>query len=533
MILLTVMFLFYPYKDGHDLQSHYGRLLAAYNSFVDGVFPVYFDHSLVNGYGFATRYFYCDISLIPFTFLIPYVGVVNTYNIMMTTYTLLCIALTYISTYKVFKIRYIAFMVTILYVFSYYRLYDVYNRAAVGESVCLTFFPLIFWGMYEIIKGNYKKWYILTIGFTLMIFAHVNTPAIVAFTLMIICIFYYKSFWKEPKRIKYLLLAAIVTIATTAYFIFPLFEQLQSNEFYLNTENGRRLTSNVLFGEPVKYILRGIFSGATYVVPEIAGTGIVLTFALVFSLTARKSKYTQLVNKLLIISLICFFIVSPFYPWRIFPFSLISFIQFSWRFYSVLTIILAITGAICIYYTFKNTKLGLLNSSLLFTILTIIVLINSGQVYTNYRDKAQVLEANVLNDYWMYGGDYLPSLVPNTNTFFENRANDSVRVVEKNATISDFSRKNRKVSMTVNIVGKDSLELPLIYYKGYTATFNDRLIKVEQSKNGLVQIPINKSGKIEVWFGGTAIQKYSIYISMISILLMIVYIIMQNRKKNA
>lgn len=328
-LLFGIMMYFYPLHEGHDIQSHYGRMNALYQAIIDGIFPVYFDQSMANGYGFATRYFYGDLVLLPFSLLIPYIGVIQSYQVMMIFYSLLCGLLTFICTDKVFKNKYIAFICTILFTFSYYRLYDVYNRAAVGETICLSFFPLILWGAYEIIKGDYKKWYIIAIGFTLMIFAHVNTPAIVAFTLIIFLIFNYKYFIKEPKRFYYLILAAIVTIVLTAYFVFPLFEQLLSNEFYFNTDNGKRLTSNVIFGEPIKYIIRGLFSGATYVVPEIAGIGIVLTMLVCCRIFVFNDKLIKRADLYLIIGIICLFIISPFYPWRVFPFNLIGFIQFS------------------------------------------------------------------------------------------------------------------------------------------------------------------------------------------------------------
>lgn len=87
------------------------------------------------------------------------------------------------------------------------------------------------------------------------------------------------------------------------------------------------------------------------------------------------------------------------------------------------------------------------------------------------------------------------------------------------------------LSVMVNTSGIDFLELPLVYYKGYTATLDKEPIEVDQSENGLIQIPVDKNGKLEVWFGGTFIQKYSIYISIISILVMIGYIVKYNRRK--
>lgn len=538
-LLFLIMLFFYPLHEGHDIQSHYGRLNALYQAIKDGVFPVYFDQSMVNGYGFATRYFYGDLVLLPFALLIPYIGIISAYKVMMIFYSLLCGLLTFVSTDKVFKNKYIAFISTILFTFSYYRLYDVYNRAAVGETICLTFFPLILWGAYEIIKGDYRKWYIIAIGFTMMIFAHVNTPAIVAFTLIIFLLFNYKAFVKEPKRLYYLILAGGVTIIFTAYFIFPLFEQLLSNEFYFNTDNGKRLTSNVIFGEPVKYIIRGLFSGPTYVVPEIAGIGIVITMIICSRIFIFKDDEVKRADIYLIIGIICLFIISPFYPWRTFPFNIIGFIQFSWRFYAVATFIFCIAAAVYYYKALKTEKRRYIAGIPFLFILTVIVIVNMGQVFTNERPISKVIKPSLENEYFLYGGDYMPSKIPNINTFFDERANDSIRSVKGNTEISNFDRSLRTISFDINVINDDKLELPLVYYKGYKADLinyqpnsknNISSVEITQSENGLIEIPVSQSGHVKVYFGGTFIQKISPYISLIAIILLTAYIIWFNRK---
>lgn len=543
-ILFLAMMYFYPMREGHDLQSHYGRILALWQALQDGSFPVYFDQSMLMGYGFATRYFYGDLVLLPAAWLTPCIGVIAAYQVLIILYSLLCALLTYISTNKVFNNRYIAFICTILYTFSYYRLYDVYNRAAVGETICLTFFPLVLWGAYEIVSGNYKKWYILSIAFSMMIFAHVNTPAIVAFTLAIILAFKYKAFVKEPKRLYYLVLAAGVTVVITAYFLFPLFEQLLSNEFYFNTSDiSKRLTSNVMFGEPMKYVLRGLFSGATYVVPEIAGIGIVLTMLLCTRIFVFKDAEVKRADFFILIGLLCLFIISPFYPWRVFPFNIIGFIQFSWRFYSVATFIFCVAASIYFYKALKTDKRRYCVGIPFLAVMTLVVIANSGQVYSNNFKETEVIEPSYENEYWLYGGDYIPSKAPNTKDFFRERGNDSIYKINASTKLENYKRELRTLEFDITEYRTrkfaEIAELPLVYYKGYKAELMPlngmakvpEIIEVEQSPNGLVMIPIDKTGHVKVYFGGTIIQNVSPYISLISYILLICYIIWFNRKQ--
>ena len=92
------------------------------------------------------------------------------------------------------------------------------------------------------------------------------------------------------------------------------------------------------------------------------------------------------------------------------------------------------------------------------------------------------------------------------------------------------------LTFNVSVISSDKLKLPLIYYKGYKALLSGEEIKVGQSPNGLVQLDVDKSGEVEVWFAGTLIQNIGLYVSIIGILLLIVYIYFQNHKnriKNA
>lgn len=532
LILLAVTIYFYPLHTGHDMSFHIMRLDALMDALREGAFPTYVDAKALDGYGYATKWFYSDFTLIPFALIGLLTNTIVAYKSMIIAYTILCAVLSYISGYKVFKNRYIAFIFSILYTFSYYRLYDVYNRSALGETICLTFIPLAVWGAYEIANGNYKKWYIIAIAFSLMIYAHINTPVQVALILGIYFLFNYKTFIKEPIRLAYLAMAAAVSVLLTSYFLFPLLEQMFSNNFYYAMTGERAISFPVMSGEPFKYIMRGLFSGATYVVPEIAGIGIVITFTILLRAFVVKDEHTKMGDIFLILGLICLFIISPFYPWRTFPFNIIGFIQFSWRFYSVATIVLSVAGAVYFSNVLKTEKRRFLVGIPLLSVLTIIVIMNSGQVFSNNFKEYKGYSTSYTNNYNLMGAEYLPGNVPNANSFFHERGNDSIRKIHASTEIEKFEREGRNISFYANLKeDRDVLELPLVYYKGYYYTEEKHIYGVQQSENGLVEIPVKYSDQIYVYFDGTIIQNVSPYISLISYILLICYIIWFNRKQ--
>ncbi|BES62455.1 hypothetical protein DCPSUM001_26990 [Dysgonomonas capnocytophagoides] len=134
------------------------------------------------------------------------------------------------------------------------------------------------------------------------------------------------------------------------------------------------------------------------------------------------------------------------------------------------------------------------------------------------------------NNYFLGYADnleYLPITL--TTTSIEKRG-EIIKKENTDTSINKIKRNRGKIEFNVNPISKDVLELPLTYYKGYTATINNANIEVTKSKNGFVEIPVNQSGKVTVEFTGTFLQKYSIYITLISIILLSIYIIIQNRK---
>ena len=61
---------------------------------------------------------------------------------------------------------------------------------------------------------------------------------------------------------------------------------------------------------------------------------------------------------------------------------------------------------------------------------------------------------------------------------------------------------------------------------------NEKLpLVVSESKRGLLQVEVKQSGRLEVYYKGTIVQKISFYITIIGIILLVVYIISMNRRR--
>ncbi|MFT4223389.1 hypothetical protein [Dysgonomonas sp.] len=518
---------------GYDFYFHYRRLDVLIDAIKHGTFPNYIDYSNVDGYGYFTKGFYCDAILIPFALIGLFANTYIAYDIMIFTMTILCGIFTYHTVRIIYKSSYVALLAGILYTFAIYRLYDIYQRAALGEALSFTFLPLIFLGLYHIVKGDYKKWYILTIGYSLLVFTHVISSVLMFVTLLILLAVYYKPMLKEPKRIGYLFLAGLITIVVTAYYIFPVTEQLTSNTF-LYSGAAKAGYGKVGFD----LVFWGFVSGILYPYKAIwSGVGIILTLLIFlrFFIKGKKTEGLKSVDIGVVIG-VCFIIASSrIFPWGTFPFSLIGFIQYPWRLYEFASCFFAVAGAYYLSLLFVKNKWRIIVFAIIIVATMVTTYMHSENYKYLYSVKAlQIYEGDsdenptFENRYHLIGGEYFPARILAIDYIYDR--GEKVEFRNEDTGISNFERNYNVTSFDTEVHSIDSLVLPLLYYKGYSVTQNGLNLPVEQSSTGLIQIPVNKSGRVEAYYKGTTIQRVSFYISIISILALSIFIIWSKKK---
>ena len=99
----------------------------------------------------------------------------------------------------------------------------------------------------------------------------------------IILIIYYKPLFRQPKRIFWLMIAAIASAFLSAYYLFPIIEQMASDTFYYQTRRIMSLAQDSKM--EFHWIIWGLFSGIIH--PKqifVVGTGLLLTCAVALRL---------------------------------------------------------------------------------------------------------------------------------------------------------------------------------------------------------------------------------------------------------
>jgi len=516
---------------GHDYYFNIGRFNVLIDALKSGSYPIYIDYNALEGYGYFTKGFYPDLIILPFAAIGIITGVGTAYHVMIFTMTFLCGLFSYHAVNTILKNPFAAAASAILYTFSAYHLFDWYNRAALGESISFTFLPIVFLGFYHIVSGNPRKWYLLTIGYSLLIYTHLLSTFLATVTLGILLLFCRKPLIKEPKRIAYLLLAVAVTLPLISSYLLPLLEQMASNTFYYNQHENITGQTKLSLSE----IGWGMLSGVAYPASKnIAGVGPILIVLVLLRLFIKeKSKYLRIADLCAIIGLAYILVMSFIFPWGRLP---LGFIQFPWRLYEFVVLFFAVAGGYYLSILLKTKRQYIVAASAIILFTIVVFVVNNN----NYK-RWQTIAKNAVpewftgvpaleNEYYLGRMEYLPVKVPLYEFIHQRR--DSIKSSQPNTYVSNLIKDKGITSFDVRVSSSDNLELPLIYYKGYKVVQNGKELPVMESDYGLVQTTVAEPGNVEVFYSATAIQKISWYISLISAFSLCIFIYISKKKRN-
>lgn len=513
IISSITLFLIPNMSRGHDLAFHLSRISAIKDNLKLGIVGGYIYPNYLGGYGYGNGLFYPDLFLyIPAFFSYLGLSVITSYKLFLLLISFCSVGAMYICVKGISKNKKSALISSFIYGFASYRLIDMFTRAALGETLAFVFSPIIIYGMYEIIYGDYKKFYILTIGMSGLILSHLISTYLIGIVLVIMCLVNIKKLFKEKKRILYLVLAALATVCLTAYFIFPMLEQMLSGKFIFNNldETSKLLERSLpiwsIFIEFPYHVLRKLW------IPTGIGIGFIV---LIYYYFKNFKNYDKFIHFCFITAMIFLICATNIFPWNLFQ-NILSPIQFPWRFYFISVLLLSVGSGLMLS---KSTKDINKRARVLF-ILFLIPVITISTV--NFFEK----NIKEVGDYEISFGEYMP-LSADKNYILERKD-----VITTTYPLEhSFTRNGLELTINYNNNQEyNSLELPLLYYKGYKAISNDKELNVYQTNNGLVGVDINdEEGTIYVYYGGTKIQKLSKIVSIITMIVFVIYLRLRKR----
>lgn len=517
---------------GTDLPFHLNRIQGLADNVNNGIFHPSINTAYLNGFGYPVDLFYGSLTIIPIAIMVAMgVGLIASLKIYSIFVSFFTLSTMFYASKTITKNTQASIIASILYLFSNYRLRDYFYRGAIGSWLAFIFLPLVFLGLYMIIKGDSKKWYLLVIGFLGIFFSHLLTAVITSIIAIIFIIFNFKTLVKAPNRLTKLVLSGIFIILLSMYYWFPMLEQMLSYDYY-----GKENTW-VFIDKSGNYPFFDIFSMSLNnetIVPYILSIGLVSTIlSRVFIIDKKDLEFSltrniHLADILVVVSLGLVFISSTAFPWKLFV-HYFNFIQFPHRFLPYAIVFLSISGGI--YYNYFQNKTN--KKNLLFLITLCILLLIPYNQMIEYKTNNKLIPMVDSFDIGV-GKEYIPSEVD----LEKLRATEkNLKIVSGEASFSDVSINNQKITGTISTNTPIKVQVPLIYYKGYTIKYTSakgtKVINPQISENHLIIFSVQDSGKFVVNYTRTTIQKLSLYVSLISIPLFLLCILVKNRRKKS
>lgn len=522
-------------------------------------FPPFIYSKFANGFGYAINLFYSPIVTYgPLFFRIFGLHYYTCLKLFAYSTILISCFTMYNFLYEVSKKREIAILGALIYAFIPYRLETIFNRFAIGEFTAYIFFPMLFHGLFNLLKGDGKKHYYIAIAAIGLILTHTISTEYSAIFALLYIVFNFKQL-KNKGVIRKIAINVIFILAITTFFTVPLMEhKILGNYVIFNSKSMKSLPSDVQ-NSTIK--ISQLFKDIGEVNGVSFKVGIPLIILMLLGIVSYKKMDKNIKSEYItfaVIAMISLAMVTKLFPWIIMP-KILTTLQFAWRMLAFFEFALSIICAINLYYFIdiickkssknsKDTKVhtkteNLYNMLLLFAIIVIITSMMKIDYNYSYEkekfltDEEYETKINEKNSIWSINREYLPEKVDvkKLGTSYLDYRENRVYVLDGNSTITNEKKKGLQLEFDIeNYKANTILELPYTYYLGYTVTTEqNEKIQMFESDNGMLAIKLDEnieSAHITVKYTGTIIEKVSYLISAISIITFIGYVIYSKKQ---
>lgn len=516
-ILISMPYLNFENISTHDISYHTNRIIAISEELKAGHFPVLIHSNLLEGFGYANPLFYPEIFIyIPALITMLGVNFLTSYKLFIMLTTFFTLIFTYYSANIIFKKKNVSWTITILYTTAFYRLTDIYVRGAIGEVLALIFLPLVFAGLYEIIFGENKKWWIICFGIFGIINSHILSFAMTSILILIICLINVVRIFKDKKRLINLIIAGVLSILLIFSYTLPYLEQSNSDKFNVDEKiyNGAFLQS---YSVSLKELINNKFNEGDF----YKGIGTILLVLPMFIVVCKnKDDPTKFMKQIFILGFIALIMSTSLFPWEKIcnKFDFITTLQFPYRLNIIITVLFSFVGGYAICELINNKEE--LNK-LLYIVLVLFALSLLSSLNINTQEFT---EEEIITSAPVGNGEYKPYGLKQKDTKVHNIANDEEIEYTRISSKMQFEYTNSEDEMIIHI--------PLAYYKGYRAYIEDEngnktnltIEEEPKTKNVIVKNNEILNGKITIEYKMTAIQAIGYIITYITLFSLIIYI---------
>lgn len=520
------------YFYGHDTGFHIANIVSLSeqlnwsNLFHLKILPI-----IANNFGYGTNIFYPNLPHFITALVYKYLpGSIFT-SIKITDFFLIFFSGITMYTFmkKITKNKNLSFLSTLFYMTAPYKIYDYLYRDALAESFVFVFMPLIFLGIYYLLHQQYKKFYFyFVIGYVGLLNSHLIMSIYITIFLSIFLLIHLKTIWNKETIFR-LLLATFLVILISLPFLIPVFTHMLNGNYVAFTKgemsNRFGVYGNGLF---LFQFLLGWKKIGFHMINWLA-LGLIIYFLYKLK-KENKLKNMIKTNDLFSMGFICMFLgiwlSSHLFPWFLLP-NFLLMIQFPYR----LGVLTSFGVSILSYFALKlwNSK-----KIIVLSILSCILFASLPMVMQKYT-KEDLNFYNFSSVGMGYQEEYLPIRTKYNKEYFEHR-NTEVLLLEGNADIQIIYNDTPNLTFTVKNTNYARLELPRLYYLGYTIKTNNKngdrtYLEYHESTNGFIEIEVEEDATIDVTYENTKLGRIGTNISIVTLFIFLIYLLIKKEKK--
>ena len=509
--------------NGADLSFHLNRLLG-----MEGIYASPINFKAFYGIGLGVNYFYPFLTYYPFFVLYRLShSVFLGYYIYQYLLTILTFLIAYYSISNIMvnedkenKKDFAGLLFATFYTFSLYRLDNIVIRFATGEFIAYAFIPLVFYGLYTILKGDYRKWYILSIGMSLVAYSHLISLLLTALLVGLIFIITFLFVNSKKERLLSFIVATLSTISIFAFQLVLMGEQSLSNAIVKPQGVNLNATAHSL-----KDLLLNLNFENNYTLP-----GFLIIFCLIVSLIGvfKLQKYDILI---FVLTLILIVFESPLIHWPENSEHIVSSIQFIWRLNNFITLFTAyLASKVFVSLSLRKEWLiavliGVIGLTTFFSVSQAQKTIKGSQTTFNNMPKEELLPVVTNGDY--HATDYMLSTDGSISDYdaFQRKLRHEVISLNDNQIVKTKILFNSlKTKLIIDSDKKLTVSLPFYAYKGISVDLDGNITDFSKAPDAGVKISVPE-GKHEIGisYHYTILAKIFFVISLVSSLFVVLY----------
>lgn len=508
----------------HDIVFHFNRVLGLSNIFQSPI-----NYEVFNQNGNAVNIFYPWVLVYPIYVLYKLIGSLQ------YSFYIFYIALTFITLYTSYiSYKYInnnhkaALVFSILYSLSLYRFIDIFVRGALGESIAISFLPLVAAGLYGITKHKKYGTALLILGLVLILNSHILTAFMACILIAVYWTIELLTSKNKIQALKDRVKPVILTGLVSAPILIPILQMYKNGGVASPYKYD-------LYGSSLSNMLDSILSNAVSLPFSI---GLAIFIALLVAIF-RYKKLNSAEKKLLIVSVVFLFMATDLFGWAILNKTPISMIQFVYRITIFTTLFIALASSRIIASSIINKKYFHISIIALIIFMSSINIFKYYDLYSNIKKEQSRLS---------YNENYIKDSKSTQSSSIMDYA--SINNIDKglkesvyqkhvfiNNNPTDFKVSSINGKLAINMPANHTagvLTIPISYYRGLEIKDDGTIINsndISANPSGGVNVPIStKSRIVEVTYPYSKLYLLSYGISILTIIVYI-FALLKNKKR--